>query len=69
MCSFLTHLGECLYRVRIGSISVSGCWPSAEILVLDFRIDSRCVIVDITVVLLLDDSNVFHNLDDCEFQL
>ena len=47
----LTHLGDCLCRVRIGSISVSGRWPNAEIVILDFPIDPRCVVVDISTVL------------------
>jgi hypothetical protein len=45
----LTHLGDCLcIRICIG---VGGRWRSAEILILDFRIDLRCVIVDISAVL------------------
>jgi hypothetical protein len=44
---FLTHLGDCLCR-RIG---VGSRWPCAEIVILDFQIDLRCVIVDISAVL------------------
>jgi hypothetical protein len=45
----LTHLGDCLCRV--GSVGVSGHWPCAEIVILDFPIDPRCVIVDISAAL------------------
>jgi len=47
----LTHLGDCHCRVRIGSISVSGRWPRAEIVILHFLIDPRWVVVDISTVL------------------
>ena len=46
----LTHLGDCLCRVCNG-ISVSGRWPSSEILNLDCPIDPRCTVVDISTVL------------------
>ena len=62
----LTHHGDCLCRVRIGSSSVSGRWPSTEIVILDFPIDSRCVIVDLSTVLLLDSPKFFPNLEDIE---
>ena len=45
----LTHLGD--YLCRVGSVSDSGRWPCAEIVILDFPIDPRCVIVDISAVL------------------
>jgi hypothetical protein len=44
----LTHLGDCLGRVHN---AVSGRWPSTEIVILDFLIDPRCVIVDTSAVL------------------
>jgi len=49
----LTHLGDCLCTVLLG-ICVSGRWccrSCTEILILDFPIDPRCVIVDIYAVL------------------
>jgi hypothetical protein len=59
----LTHLGDSLCSVRI---SVSGRWPSTEIVISDFPIDRRCVIVDISAVLYLDAPKVFPNLEDVE---
>ena len=47
----LTHRGDCLCRVRIGSISVCGRWPSPEIVIFDSPIDPQCVVVDISAVL------------------
>jgi len=47
----LTDLGDCLCRVYVSSISVSGRWPGAEIVILDLPIDPRCVVVDISAAL------------------
>ena len=44
----LAALHDCLCSVRI---SVSGRWPRAENIILDFPIDPRCLIVDISTVL------------------
>jgi len=47
----VTHLGDCHCSVHIGSISVSGQWPCALILIVDFPINPRCVVVDNSTVL------------------
>ena len=53
----LTHLGDCLWihvGLGVGSISASGQCHSlscAEIVFLDFPIDPRCILVDISAVL------------------
>jgi len=64
----LSNLGDWLCRVRIG-ISFSGRWHSAEIVILDFPIDPRCIVVDISAVLLVDPPKVSPNLEDVELQL
>ena len=46
----LTDLCDCLCIVRIG-ISVGGRWPCAEVVIFDFPMDPRWLIVDISVVL------------------
>jgi hypothetical protein len=53
----VTHLGDCLciqVSVGVGSFScIAGCCcrPYAEIVILDFPIDLRCIVVDISAVL------------------
>jgi len=47
----LTDLRNCLCSVRIGSIGVTGRWPSTENVILDHPIDPRCVAVGISSVL------------------
>jgi hypothetical protein len=53
----LTHFGDCLcirIGVGVGSLSASGqccCRSCTEIVILDFLIDPRCVIVDISAAL------------------
>jgi hypothetical protein len=44
----VTHLHDCLCSVPV---SVSGLWPSAEIVIFDTLIDPRYIIVDISAVL------------------
>jgi len=63
----VTHRGYCLCICT--GISVSGRWPCADSVILDVPIDLRCVIVDISIVLLLDAPKVFPNLEDVELQL
>jgi hypothetical protein len=63
----ITDLADCSC-IRIG-ISVSSCWPHPEIALHDLPMDPRCVIVDISAVLLLDTLKVFANLEDIELQL
>jgi hypothetical protein len=45
----LTHLGDCLCILI--TINVSGRWPCTESVIIDFLIDLRCVVVDISTVL------------------
>jgi hypothetical protein len=48
----LTHLGDCLWvHIGVGCISISGHWPWAESMIIDFPIDSRRVDIDISAVL------------------
>jgi len=48
----LTHLGYCLcIGIDVGCVSVSGRWPCVEIVILDFPIDPRSIIVNISAVL------------------
>jgi len=63
----LTDLGGCLCRgISVGSVSICGRWPCAEIVNIEILIDPRLVIVDISVVLWLDTPKVFPNLEDVE---
>jgi len=65
----LTHHGDCLCRVRIGSICVTCRLACAESLILDFPIYRQCAVVDISVVLLLNAPKVFLKHEDFELQL
>jgi hypothetical protein len=45
------HLGDCLCRVRIGSIHVSCRSTCADIVILAFSINQQRIVIDITAVL------------------
>jgi hypothetical protein len=67
-CSLILAIVFAVASVSAPSLSLV-VGPFAEIVIRDFLIDPRCVIVDISTVLYLDASKGFPNLEDVEFHL
>jgi hypothetical protein len=62
----LTQFGDYLSSF---CISVSRQWRSTQIVIVAFPIDPRCIVVDISAVLLHHAPKVFPNLEDVELLL